>query len=112
MMSTEHLAPSIVGQEGGRPPQGRLLFFVEPSRSRPTTGSEQSVCCTTADANSEGDRPVVGPGAFPTPLRAGVTSYFDGNLGRSASPVPILAALPLDCDAGGISNLDPDRART
>jgi hypothetical protein len=24
----------------------------------------------------------------------------------------ILAALPLNCDAGGITDLDPDRART
>ena len=28
------------------------------------------------------------------------------------SPIPILAALPLYCDARGIANLDPDRART
>ena len=28
------------------------------------------------------------------------------------SPIPILAALPLHCDAGGIAHLDPARART
>jgi len=27
-------------------------------------------------------------------------------------PIPILAALPLHCDAGGIAHLDPARART
>jgi hypothetical protein len=33
--------------------------------------------------------------------------------GQSArSPIPTLAALPLDSDAGGIADLDPNRART
>jgi hypothetical protein len=31
--------------------------------------------------------------------------------GRPGSLVPVLRALPLDCDAGGIAHLDPGRAR-
>jgi len=67
-----------------------LASFVErvekPTDSRPA----RLLCSLAADADSLGDRPVVGPGASPTPLPRWGQCCFDG------SPNPVLSVSGAD----------------
>jgi hypothetical protein len=82
-----------------------LSILVERVRKPTDNRSAQMFRCLAADADSL--RAIgwsLAPAHPPYPSRAGVNEYFD-RASRSGSPIPLLTALPLHRDAGGIADL-------